>query len=70
MQLTQRTSRSRGRNLSRLRIEAVCKPAAVDVEGFEDLEDRIQGNSPGVRPADDVEVFLSCFESIEDAVEE
>ena len=55
---------------SALRVEAVGESAAVDVEGFEDSQDGINGHSPVLRPADDVEVFLAGFEAVEDAVEE
>ena len=53
-----------------MRVEAVSKAAAVDVEGFEDLQDGVDGDAPGVGPADDVEIFLAGFEAVEDAVEE
>ena len=53
-----------------LRVEAVGEAAAVDVEGFEDLQDRVDRDAPVVRPADDVEVFLAGLEAVEDAVEE
>ena len=55
---------------SALRIEAGGESAAIDVEGFEDFQDGIDGHSPALRPTDYVEVFLACFESVEDAVEE
>jgi hypothetical protein len=53
-----------------LRIEAVCEAAAVDVKSFENLKDESSGDAPIESPANDVEVFLSRFESVEDAVEE
>src|SRR3954470_16319759 len=55
---------------SRLRVEAVSQASAVDVEGFEDLQHRLDGDGPGLGPADDVEVFLAGFEAVEDAVQE
>src|SRR5262249_9193396 len=58
------------RGLSGLGVEAVGKPAAVDVEGLEDLDDGPGGDAPVVGPTEDVEVFLAGFEAIEDAIEE
>jgi hypothetical protein len=55
---------------SALRIEAGGEATAVDVEGFEDFQDRVDGHSPALRPTDYVEVFLAGFESVENAVEE
>ena len=55
---------------SGLGVEAVGQAAAVDVEGFEDLQDGFDRDAPGVGPADDVEVFLAGFEAIEDAIKE
>ncbi len=46
------------------------KSAAIDVEGFEDLQERLNRYSPVVGPTDDVEVFLAGFDAIEDAVEQ
>ena len=43
--------------------------AAVDVEGFEDFADGFEGDAPVLGPEDDVEIFLSGFEAVEDAVE-
>src|SRR5262245_38978064 len=45
------------------------EPAAVDVEGFEDLKDGFDGNAPVLGPGDDVEVFLPFLETVEDAIE-
>ena len=53
-----------------LGVELAGEAAAVDVEGFEDLEDQAGFNLPVEGPEDDVEVFLACFEPVEDAVEE
>jgi hypothetical protein len=52
-----------------LGIEAVSETAAVDIESFEDLQDGVDVDAPGLGPADDVEVFLTGFESIEDSIE-
>jgi len=46
-------------------IELVDQAAAVDVEGFEDLQDGFGRDAPGLGPADDVEVFLAGFEAID-----
>ncbi len=51
-------------------VESVGQAAAVDVEGFEDLADRVGVDAPGQGPANDVEVFLAGFEAVEDAIEE
>ena len=48
----------------------MSETAAVDVEGFEDLQDGLDFDAPGLSPADDVEVFLAGFQTIEDAIEE
>src|SRR5262249_32277508 len=53
-----------------LGVEAVGQPAAVDVEGFEDLADGRHRDAPVQRPLDDVEVFLAGLEAVEDAVEQ
>jgi hypothetical protein len=53
-----------------LRVEASGEATAVDVEGFEDFQDRINGHSPTLRPTDYVEIFLAGFESVKNAVEE
>src|SRR5665213_4472048 len=55
---------------SALRIETGGEATAVDVEGFEDFQDRINGHPPSLRPTDYIEVFLAGFEPVEDAVEE
>src|SRR5438128_172990 len=44
--------------------------SAVDVEGFEDLQDRLGGDAPALGPADDVEVFLPGLQAVEDAVQQ
>ena len=49
-------------------VEAMFEAAAVDVEGFEDLQHRADGNVPVVGPADHMEVFLPGHEAIKDAV--
>src|SRR5438477_6210904 len=48
----------------------MCEPAAVDVECGEDLNDGVGRNAPGVGPADDVEVLLTRFETVQDAVQQ
>jgi hypothetical protein len=53
----------------RYRIEAVRQPPAVDVECFEDVANGEETDVPVEGPANDVEVFLSGFEAVEDAVE-
>ena len=45
----------------------MSKPAAVDVEGVQDLDDRINRYAQE-GPANDVEVFLPGFESVENAI--
>ena len=52
------------------RIEAVCQPPAVDVQRFEDFQHGTHGNGPVQGPEDDIEIFLSGFEAIENAIEE
>src|SRR5262249_4578886 len=48
----------------------VGETAAVDVQGAEDVEDRIERDVPIDRPQDDLEVLLAVLEAVEDAVEE
>src|SRR5262245_7362807 len=50
--------------------KACGQAAAVDVEGLEDFQDRIDGDAPLVGPDNDVEVFLAFLETVEDAVQE
>src|SRR5438270_2125905 len=51
-------------------IEAVREAAAVDVEGGEDVEDKLHREMPVDGPEDDLQVFLARFQSVEDAVEQ
>ena len=51
-------------------IKAVGQTAAVDVEGFQNDQDVGEGDAEVLGPEDDVEVFLTSFEAVEDAVEE
>ena len=51
------------------RVEAVRQSAAVDIESFENFADRGERDAPVQGPQEDIEVFLSGFETIEDAVE-
>ncbi len=44
--------------------------SAIDVERFEDLQDGFGIDAPIVRPTDDVQVFLTGCEAIENAIEE
>jgi hypothetical protein len=53
-----------------LGIELVNQAAAVDIECFEDVDERRDRDAPVMGPADDVEIFLSGFDAIENAVEE
>ena len=53
-----------------MRVETGGESAAVDIESLEDIEDRGGGNTTVVRPANDIEVFLAGFQTVEDAVEE
>ena len=48
----------------------MCKTPAVDVEGFEDLQDGLDRDVPLQGPADDVEVFLARLDTIKDAIEQ
>src|SRR5579885_2447290 len=57
-------------DLSGLGIETMGQAAAIDVEGFEDLQDGFDGNVPVVSPADDVEIFLAGLETIENAIKQ
>ena len=50
------------------RVEAVRQAAAVDIESFENFADRGERDAPVQGPQEDIEVFLSGFETIEDAV--
>src|SRR5690348_494649 len=59
-----------GQGHSALWVEAVSEAAAVDVEGFEDLQDGFDRDAPGLGPADDVEVFLAGVEAVEEAIEQ
>jgi hypothetical protein len=43
--------------------------AAIDVESFEYLQNGFDVNAPRLRPTDDVEIFLTGFQSIENAIE-
>ena len=45
------------------------KSSAIDVQGLEDLDDRFDRDVKLMRPADDVEVFLSGFKPIENSIE-
>ena len=42
---------------------------AVDVQSFQDLQHRSYGQTPVHSPKDDIEIFLSGFETIENAIE-
>ena len=48
----------------------MCQPPAVDVQRFEDFQHGTHGNGPVQGPEDDIEIFLSGFEAIENAIEE
>jgi hypothetical protein len=66
-----RGARSRKRQKgSGVRVKAVSETTAVDIEGFEDLDDRFGVDAPFQRPTDNVEVFLTGFEPIENAVQQ
>jgi hypothetical protein len=48
----------------------VGQATAIDVEGFKNLQDGFRRNAPRMGPADDIEVFLTGLESIQDSVEQ
>src|SRR5262249_13946153 len=50
--------------------KAGCQAAAVDVQGFEDLQDCLHRQAPFLSPDNDVQVLLAFFETVEDAIEE
>src|SRR5207249_11609841 len=50
-------------------VESVCQSPAVDVQIFQDLQHRSYGQTPVHSPEDDIEIFLSGFETIENAIE-
>lgn len=50
-------------------FEAVGESPAIDVEGFENLADGLEGDVPVETPEDNVEVFLPGGQAVEDAVE-
>src|SRR5262249_26637595 len=58
------------KKLSGLRIEAMCEASAVDVQGFEDLQDGLDRDVPLKGPVDDVKVFLARLDTIEDSIEQ
>jgi hypothetical protein len=51
-------------------IEAMCQPAAVDIESFEDLQNGLRLDAPVLGPDNDVEVFLAGFQAIENAIKQ
>src|SRR5262249_16458128 len=51
-------------------IEAVGESSAIDVEGLEYLANLGHTYAPIEGPEDDIEVFLSGFEAIENSIEE
>jgi hypothetical protein len=55
---------------SRPGIEAVRKAAAVDVERLKDVKDGLYVDAPVEGPLDDIEVFLTGFEAIENSIQE
>lgn len=48
----------------------MSEAAAVDVESFEDFQNRVGRDAPVMGPHDDVEILLTCLQPIEDAIEE
>src|ERR1700677_2408021 len=68
--MTIRFGRSELKKLSSFATaELAFKPAAVDVERLEDLADGFERNAKVERPDDDVEIFLTGFETIENSIE-
>ena len=56
------------RTIAVVGIEAGYQTATVNVEGFEDLQDGVTGNSP-VHAHTIISCFLCLFEAVEDAIE-
>src|SRR6266851_7580613 len=50
-------------------IEPMCQPPAIDVERFQDLQNGSDRQTPLQGPNNNIEVFLSGFETIENAIE-
>ena len=46
------------------------EPTAVDIESSEYFDNRVDRDMAGVGPVDDVEVFFTGFQAVEDRVEE
>ena len=53
-----------------MRVEAVDHSAAVDVEGFEDLQDGIDGNAVGFGPRNYGQIFVAALEFVDDRFEQ
>ena len=51
-------------------VKLVCQTPAIDVECFEDLYHRLNRYVPIMSPANNVKVFLTGLEAVEDAIEE
>src|SRR5262249_21669762 len=51
-------------------FEPMGQPAAVDVEGSQDLQDGLDRDVPLDGPVDDLQVFLTRFQAVEDAVDQ
>src|SRR5579883_677425 len=51
-------------------VEAMCEPAAIDVEGFEDFVDRIGRNVIGDCPVENVQIFFAGGELIQNQIEQ
>ena len=53
-----------------MRVEAVDHSAAVDVEGFEDLQDGVDRYAVGFGPGDDGQIFIAALEFVDDRFEQ
>src|ERR1051325_8988231 len=51
-------------------VEVIGEPGAVDVEGFENIEDVAHREVPIVGPEDDVQVLLARLEAVDDTVQQ
>ena len=53
-----------------MRVEAVDHSATVDVEGFEDLQDGVDGYAVGFGPRDYGQIFVAALEFVDDRFEQ
>src|SRR5262249_17244931 len=61
---------ARGRLAGGVGVKAMGQAAAIDVEGLENLADLQKRQAPVQGPQNDVQVFLTGFETIENAIEQ